>query len=156
GSATDAELDSPEAVALDDDGDLYIADTQNHRVRRVDADTGIITPVAGNGTAGDSGDGGPATAASLDQPRGVAIDAAGRVFIADTNNHRIRRVDLSGNIQTIAGTGDTGYSGDNGPATAAKLRFPRSVAFDSGGDLYFADTENDRVRKVELPGGTIR
>jgi len=156
GEATEAELDSPEGIAVDDDGNLYVADTQNHRIRRVDADTGVITTIAGDGTEGDSGDGGPAIGAQLAEPRGVAVDALGRVFIADTVNHRLRRVDLSGNISTIAGTGDSGYSGDNGPATSAKIRNPGSLAFDTGGDLFFADTENDRIRKVELPSGTIR
>jgi streptogramin lyase len=115
----------------------------------VDAATGIITTVAGNGVQGFSGDGGPATSASLRSPEGVAVDGSGNVFIADTGNQRIRRVDAAtGIITTVAGNGVQGFSGDGGPATSASLSRPFGVAADSFGNLFTADTENQRIRQV--------
>ena len=156
GAATAARLRFPRGVAVATNGDFYIADSDNHRIRLVTAATGIITTTAGDGNDGDSGDGGPATAASLDEPFDVALDASGRLTIADTGNHRIRRVSAAGIISTIAGTGSGGYGGDNGPATAADLHSPSGVAYDISSDLFIADTENNRVRKVDISLGTIR
>ena len=149
GPATAALLASPESVALDGAGNLFIADLGNSRVRRVDAATGVITTVAGAGAAGFGGDGGPATAALLAFPNGVALDGAGNLFIADSSNDRVRRVDAAtGVITTVAGTGVEGFSGDGGPATAARLWGPRGVALDEAGDLFIADADNNRVRRV--------
>ncbi|MDG2306622.1 MAG: hypothetical protein P8R42_18615 [Candidatus Binatia bacterium] len=156
GAATAARLRFPHGVAVATNGDFYIADSDNHRIRLVTAATGVITTTAGDGNEGASGDGGPATAASLDEPFDVALDASGRLTIADTGNHRIRRVSAAGIISTIAGTGSGGYGGDNGPATAADLHSPSGIAYDISSDLFIADTENNRVRKVDISLGTIR
>ena len=156
GPATAAELSGPTGVAVDSAGDLFIADTGNDRIREVNHATGVITTIAGNGTEGYSGDNGPATAAELDDPEGVAVDSAGDLFIADTGNNRIREVNLStGVITTVAGNGTAGYSGDNGPATAAELYIPDGVAVDSAGDLFIADTATTRIREVNLSTGVI-
>jgi len=135
-------------LALDGSGNLFIADTGNHRIRRVDGRTGIITTVAGNGEAGFSGDGGPAVAAALNSPRAVAISGSS-LFIADSSNNRIRRVDLvTGMMTTIAGNGQQAYSGDNGAAGAAALNFPLDIQLDVQGRLFIADTFNHRIRVV--------
>lgn len=156
GPAVEASLAEPNGVAVDAAGNVYIADTTNHRIRRVDAGTGVITTVAGTGTAGSTGDGGPAIDARLFLPRGVAVDAGGDVFVADTANHRVRRVDaVTGIITTLAGTGAQGFSGDGGPAVAARLQLPRGVAVDASGNVYVADTFNHRLRKVAAGTGTI-
>ena len=136
------ELYNPVSVALDGAGNLFIADRYNHRIRKVDS-AGVISTVAGSGEAGVlgggfSGDGGPATAARLSSPSGVALDGAGNLFIADKGNHRIRKVDAAGTISTIAGSGETGiyrggFSGDGGPATSARLSSPSGVALGRGG-----------------------
>ncbi len=151
GPATAARLDSARGVALDGDGNLYIADTENHRIRKVDA-AGTIVTVAGTGAGGYSGDGGPAIAAQLNGPSGVAPDAAGNLYIADFFNHRIRRIDAAGTIVTVAGTGAGGYSGDGGPAIAAQLNGPSGVAPDAAGNLYIADIENHRIRRIDAAG----
>jgi hypothetical protein len=149
GPAVDAHLDDPVGVAVDGSGNVFISDVGEHRVRRVDAATGIITTIAGTGTAGFSGDGGPGTAAKLDYPTGLAVGPDGGLYIADRNNQRVRRVDLtSGTITTVAGNGSTGFAGDGGPATAAKLNSPTDVAFDPTGALHIADNANHRIRKV--------
>ena len=150
GAATAAQLSNPQDVALDAAGNLYIADVNNNRIRKVNS-AGVISTVAGTGTAGFSGDGGAATSAQLHWPRGVALDGAGNLYIADNNNHRIRKVDSSGSISTVAGTGTAGYSGDGGAATSAQLSNPRGVALDGAGNLYIADTSNNRIRKVGPP-----
>jgi len=148
-AATSAELYLPRAVALDATGNLYIADAQNNRIRKVAAATAIITTVAGNGTYGYSGDGGPATKAELNGPFGVALDASGNLYIADFGNNRIRKVAAAtGIITTVAGNGTAGYSGDGGPATSAELIEPQGVAVDGAGNLYIADLANERIRKV--------
>ena len=143
----------PGGVAVDGVGNLYVADSFNHRIRRVDP-SGTITTIAGTGERGFSGDGGPAVAAQLRRPEGVAVDAAGNLYIADRYNNRIRRVDPFGTITTIAGTGEYGFSGDGGPAVAARLRLPYGITADTAGNLYIADTFNDRIRQID-PSGTI-
>ena len=150
GPATNASLGAPNAIALDTNGDLFIADTANSRIRRVDAETGIITTVAGGATAEFAGDGGPATGASLFFPSGVTIDASGNLLIADTFNNRVRRVDaITGIITTVAGNGVFGFSGDGGPAANASLNVPRGIALDTNGDLFIADVGNSRIRRVD-------
>ena len=151
GPAVAAQLSLPYGVALDGAGNLYIADTGNHRIRKVDA-AGVISTVAGDGTPGFGGDGGPAVAAQLRSPTGVAVDGAGNLYIADVNNHRIRKVDAAGAITTVAGDGTFGYSGDGGVAVAAQLNLPRGVAPDGAGNLYIADWVNGRIRKVDAAG----
>ena len=145
GPATSAELNFPEGIAVDAAGNLYIADVGNSRIRKIS--NGVITTAAGNGTMGFSGDNGPATTAQLANPLGVAVDSAGSVYIADRNNHRIRKVS-GGVITTVAGNGTQGFSGDNGPAASAELNYPQGVAVDSAGNLYIVDTGNGRIRKI--------
>jgi len=144
--------DNPEpggALAIDDQDRLYIADTENQRIRRVDFAANTIETVAGNGTAGYSGDGGLATEASLAWPRDIALAGNGRLFIADTDNHRIRVVDLgSGVITTVAGDGNPAFGGDGGPPTGASLHRPWGIALDVSGNLFIADTFNNRIRMV--------
>ncbi len=145
-----AALNQPYGVTPDSAGNLYIADDQNNRIRKVSG--GTITTVAGIGTMGFSGDGGPATSALLYIPHGVAADSAGNLYIADTGNLRVRKVS-GGTITTVAGNGTVSFSGDGGPATSASINIPYGVAVDSAGNLYIADTGNNRIRKVS--GGTI-
>jgi RHS repeat-associated protein len=151
GPAIEAKLNVPSGVTIDASGNLYIVDTQNHRIRKVDTN-GIITTVAGNGTAGYGGDGGPATQARLYYPYGVAVDVSGSLYIADMSNHRIRKVNTNGVITTIAGNGSYGYAGDGGPAIEAKLYEPNGVVVDAAGDLYIADVWNQRIRRVDTSG----
>ena len=151
GPAVAAQLGNPADVALDGAGNLYIVDGHNNRIRKVDA-AGVITTVAGDGTRGFGGDGGPATAAYLDRPYGVALDGAGNLYIGDEGNERIRKVDAAGVITTVAGDGTRGFGGDGGPATAAQLSFPHGVAVDGAGNLYIADMFNQRIRKVDAAG----
>jgi len=152
GAATNASLSVPTGMVLDGAGNLYIADNiTNNRIRKVDTN-GIISTVAGNGAAAYSGDGGPATSASLNFPCGVASDAAGNLYIADSDNQRIRKVGTNGTITTVAGNGTQGYLGDGGPAAGANLNFPFGVAVDASGNLYIADTHNQRIRKVDTNG----
>ena len=156
GPATSARLNLPGEIAFDTNGNLFIADSQNGRVRRVDASTGIITTVAGNGGFTFSGDGGLATAASLNHPAGVALDTNGNLFIADAYNCRVRRVDASsGIITTVAGNGEFSFSGDGGPAIAASLWLPIGVRVDTDGNLFIADLYNHRVRRVDASTGII-
>lgn len=164
GAATSAELNFPSRPAIDIAGDIYIADYQNNRVRRVDAITGVITTIAGTGVAGISGDGGPSTAAQLNGPLSVAVDATGTLYVADTNNERIRAINTGtspitvlgitiqpGQIETVVGTGALGYSGDGGSATSAEIDFPTGLIVDPTGNLFFADAHNNVVRKVAGP-----
>ena len=151
GSATKAQLDSPWDVAMDAEGNIYIADQGNNRIRKVDT-SGVINTVAGTGERGFSGDGGLATEAQLDSPWDVAMDAEGNIYIADQGNNRIRKVDTSGVINTVAGTGEWGFSGDGGLATEAQLNSPTGVAVDAEGNIYITDYGNNRIRKVDTSG----
>ena len=169
GPAASATLSGPGDVAFDGAGNLYIADSGNNAIRMITAATGVITTIAGNaggtpcGSASDAvGDGCPATQATLNLPEGVTLDASANVYIADTNNHRIREVSAAtGVISTIAGSGFTnpngtgGYNGDGIAATSAKLNFPYAVAFDAAGNMYIPDSANQRVREVMAVGGVI-
>ncbi len=147
GLAINAQLDTPVAVAVDAAGNLYIAEAGNNVVRRVTR-SGLVYTVAGNGRRGYVGDGGPATDAALNFPSAVAVDAGGRLWIADTNNHCIRRVSAGGRIETIAGDGVPGFGGDGGAAAEARLRFPSDVAVAPDGSVYLADLGNRRIRKL--------
>jgi len=148
-------LNGPEGVSVDVHGNIYIADFINNRIRMVNT-SGNITTVAGHGTVGFfSGDGGSATSARLNNPKGVFIDGSGNIYIADTYNNRIRMINTSGNITTVAGNGTGGFSGDGGPATSAELNNPFGVFVDGFGNIYIADTGNERIRKVSASTGNI-
>ena len=151
--AAETPLYYPTDVAIDREGNYYIADKSNHRICKVDT-RGMLTKVAGNGSPGYSGDGGPALEASLSSVDGIAVNNAGEIFLAESQNSRVRKVDRYGIITTVAGTGVNGYSGDNGPASQAMLNYPYGVACDHQGNLYIADTSNQRIRKVD-PAGII-
>ena len=151
GPATRARLNAPSGVAVDSAGVLYIADFQNGRIRRVDKN-GVMSTVAGSGRAGFSGDGGPATRASLNGPNRVAVDPLGALYVADVWNNRIRKIDTSGIITTVAGNGRAGFSGDGGPATRARVDWPSDVAVSAQGTLYIADSHNRRIRAVASHG----
>jgi sugar lactone lactonase YvrE len=155
GLATLATLNGPNGIAIDGSGNLYIADTGNNVVRLVSGATGIISTIAGTGAAGYGGDGGPATSAQLNSPWGVTPSVTGQLYIADQNNNRIRAIGTSGVITTVVGTGTEGFSGDAGPASAATLNVPASVAIDAAGNLYVADSGNNRVRKINASTGII-
>ena len=146
GPAVSAQLNVPNGIALDAAGNLYIADYNNNRVRKVAA--GVISTVAGKGTPGFSGDGGLATQAQLNLPYVVTVDPTGNLYIADFGNNRIRIIAANGVIYTAAGNGTAGFSGDNGSPLSAQLHFPSGIAFDTAGNLYFADYENNRVREI--------
>jgi streptogramin lyase len=155
GAAVNAALYTPYDVAIDQAGNVFIADKDNHAIRRVAAGTGIISTVAGGGPArkGYSGDNGPATSARLNTPQGIAVATNGDLYIADAGNHVIRRVDAGSRIiSTFAGAGTSGYSGDNGPATAAQLSSPTRVCLDPSGNVYIADHGNHVIRRVERSG----
>jgi DNA-binding beta-propeller fold protein YncE len=155
GPVNAATLNNVFAVARGPDGALYFCDTDNQRVRRILAN-GHIETVAGNGTRGYAGDGGPATAAALNEPYELAWDRAGHLFFVERLNHLVRRVDArTGLISTIAGTGALGFTGDGGPALTAQFNQPHSLAFDAAGALYVCDVLNHRVRRVDLTTGTI-
>src|SRR5262249_23483311 len=156
GPATGAQLNNPQNVAVDQDGNVYIADIGNHRIRKATASTGTISTVAGNGVAGFGGDGGPATAAQLNQPNNVSVDKDGNLIICDSGNFRIRKVTIAdGKISTVVGKGQSGFGGDGGPATEALINVPVGAIVDPGGNLYFSDRGNNRVRKVTAATGVI-
>jgi DNA-binding beta-propeller fold protein YncE len=157
GPAQAALLSGPFDVAFDSVGNLFFSDTFNHRIRRVDARSGTITTVAGNGEGGYAGDGGPAVQASLNEPYGIAIDRGGNIFIADRLNRRVRRIDAAnGRITTLAGTGEAAYSGDGGPAARAGLAEPNGLALDAEQrHLYIADVADHRVRIIDLASSAI-
>ena len=155
GLAVNASLKHPLHLILDASGNIYFTDRENNRVRKIDAATGIITTIAGNGSGPYSGDGGPATSASLYEPTKICFDLSGNLIIADWRNHRIRKVNSSGIITTIAGTGVSGNGGDGGPATLATLYFPNGIVYDAAGNLYIADV-NHVIRKVDAVTGIIQ
>lgn len=155
GAATSARLNTPRDVFGDTSGNIFIADTGNHRIRKVDGVSGIITTIAGKNSEGYDGDDKVATSAKLWYPNGIFVDSSGNFYIADTDNHRIRKVDTSGIITTVAGTGFAGDSGDGGLAITAMLNYPRGVFGDTSGNLYIADTENHKVRKLDISTGVI-
>ena len=155
GPATAAKLSTPRGLAIDPAGNLVIADGNNNRIRRIDHSTGIITTIAGTGAAGFAGDNGPATAADFFIPHDVKYDAAGNLYVCDCFNNAIRKISTSGIITTIAGNGTPGCSGDNGPATAASLHFPRRSAFDAAGNLYVVDGNNNSIRRINSTTGII-
>jgi sugar lactone lactonase YvrE len=155
-SATSAQLNLPTALALDASNNLYLADTGNHRIRKIIATTGIITTIAGTGIQGFSGDTGPAVSAAIDSPTGLALDASNDLYLADTHNHRIRRINAAtGIITTIAGNGAPGFSGDTTAATTATLALPHGITIDPAGNLYLADTANHRIRRIDATTGII-
>ncbi|MBV8889294.1 MAG: hypothetical protein JO305_06470 [Alphaproteobacteria bacterium] len=156
GPAIAALLNGPFDVTFDGAGNMYFSDTFNHRIRRVEAHTGHIATIAGNGAAGYSGDGGPAIDAALNEPYGIVLDANGSLYIADRLNRVVRCVDRAGLISTLAGTGTAGYGGDGGPAAAAGLAEPNGLALDpQQRRLFIADVADHRVRVVDLAAGTI-
>ena len=157
GPAVRAQLNGPFDVGFDPAGNLYFSDTFNHRIRRIDGHSGIITTVAGNGTAGYSGDGGPAMAASFNEPYGIAVDRHSNIYVADRHNHCVRRIDgATGIVTTFAGNGTAGYSGDDGAAAQAGLVEPNGLGFDPAQQrLFIADVADHRVRIVDLGSGTI-
>ena len=152
-AAKDAELNHPMGMAFDSTGAIYFADTHNHIIRKIDS-SGNITTIAGNGTAGYDGDGGAATDAELNFPHDIAFDKAGNLYISDTSNDVIRKIDTKGIITTVAGDGHYGFKGDGGPALDASFFFPKGLAVDSSGNLYIADSINSRIRMV-TSGGVI-
>lgn len=155
GPATAAKMSYPSGVAVDGEGNLYVAERGSHRIRKVAISTGVISTIAG-GTAGFGGDGGPAVSATFNTPHSLFVDAAGALFIADRNNHRIRKLVLStGIVTTVAGTGSPGFGGDAGGATSARLNEPTGMTVASNGDLYIADCNNHRIRKVAAGTGSI-
>ena len=147
GQAIDAYLCEPNGISFDASGNLYIVDQNNNRIRMVNT-AGIISTVVGTGTAGHIGDGGQATAADIDQAQNITLDTQGNLYIADAANNRIRKVSTNGIIETIVGTGVAGYSGDNGPANVAELNYPIGIVLDAFDNLYIADANNNRIRKV--------
>ncbi|MFD1141442.1 T9SS type A sorting domain-containing protein [Larkinella insperata] len=151
GLAINARLRNPQDVAADSQGNLFVADTDNNRIRKI-APNGTISTIAGTGSAGFNGDGKAATSASLNRPSGVAVDAQGNIFITDRLNQRIRKIDASGMISTVAGSGIRGFAGDGGAATSARLADPQNITLDGQGNLFIADSENNRIRKVNTNG----
>jgi len=151
GAATAAYLNTPWDMIIDSNGDLFVSDQFNHVVRKINHETGIITKIAGTGgVSGSTGDGGSATNAKLNRPAALAFDQLGNLYIADQNNHKIRIITTDGLINTLAGTGSSDFSGDDGSASAAALSYPCGLAFDSNGNLYVADTYNNRIRKITI------
>ena len=156
GQATSINIDQPFGVEVGPDGALYVTEVGQHRVMRVDLKSGELTTVAGSGKKGYAGDGGLATEAQLNEPYEVRFDPQGNMVFVEMQNHLIRKVDKqTGRISTIAGTGKAGYGGDGGPATAAALKIPHSIAFDAAGNLYVADIGNHRIRRIDAKTGII-
>ncbi|MCW5806058.1 MAG: hypothetical protein KIT31_27075 [Deltaproteobacteria bacterium] len=163
-TTTTATFKQPKGLQLDDAGNMYILDQQNFRIRKIEAATGAMSLVAGNGMQGGDGDGGPALQAKLNfeagsnpEPSGGLVFAGGKLYVADTLSSRIRAIDMAtGMIENFAGTGTPGYAGDGGPASAAQLNFPRDLEIGPDGDLYVADTDNNVIRAINLSSGVIR
>jgi streptogramin lyase len=156
GRALEVNVGDPFGVEIGPDGALYITEVRNHRVLRLDLKSGELTTVAGNGTIGYSGDGGPATKAQLNEPYEVRFDSAGNMIFVEMKNHLIRRVDAkTGEISTIAGTGKQGFGGDDGPASKAQFNIPHSIALDAEDNIYVADIGNHRIRRIDATTGTI-
>ncbi len=156
GPAAGAHLSEPFMCVFDTDGNLYIAEATNHCVRRVDVDSGVITTIAGTGEQGYSGDGGPATDATFNQPYSLQVDSNGDVYVVDRLNYVIRKVDAAtGTINTVAGTGEAGYGGDGGPGTLAQFREPNDCFLDGNGGLLIADIQDQRIRRLDLASGII-
>ena len=155
GPASDALMREPFMCAFDDAGNLFVCEATNHIVRRVDAQTGVITTIAGTGEPGYTGDGGPATEATMYEPYSLAIDSDGSVYIVDRLNAVVRRVDANGIITTVAGTGEPGYSGDGGPGIEAQMREPNDCFLDGKGGLLIADIQDQRIRRLDIATGVI-
>ena len=156
GGFSDQQVNNPYGIIFGPDGALYFCDLDNQRIRRLDPATRRMTTIAGNGEKGYAGDGGPATGASLNMPHEIQFDARGNLYIAERDNHVIRKVEkASGVISTCAGTGAAGFSGDGGPAVRAQLRQPHSIIIDRQGKLLICDIGNQRIRSVDLGTGTI-
>lgn len=160
GPATKADVGGPFGITIGPDGALYVCETTTHVIRRVeilrDDKTGMISTVAGSGTKGYSGDGGPTTAAELNEPYEVRFDQNGNMYFVEMQNHVVRRIDAkTGMISTVAGTGKQGFSGDNGPAADATFSRPHSIALDHSGNLYICDIGNHRIRRVDLKSGIV-
>lgn len=151
GMATTAQMNQPSGIAVGSDGVLYIADSKSHCIRKID-NQGIITTIAGNGNQGYYGDRGAATAAKLNQPRGITLDNDGNLYIADSQNHVIRKIDNQGIITTIAGNNTAGYCCEGIPATMAQLNYPVDVAIDEANNLYITDKNNYVIRKIDNNG----
>ncbi|MBZ5626001.1 MAG: hypothetical protein LAQ69_46030 [Acidobacteriia bacterium] len=151
GYAGDGGVGAPTAVAMAPSGNLILADPENNVIREV-LSTGAVRVIAGTGETGFSGDGGPAIMAKLNHPSHIALDASGAIYISDSDNVCIRKIDARGYITTIAGIGEVGFSGDGGPAVAARLNRPAGIAIDSVGNIYVADAGNNRVRQISLTG----
>jgi sugar lactone lactonase YvrE len=153
---TETQVGNPYGMAIGPDGALYFCDLDNQRIRRFDLKTKRLATIAGNGEKGYSGDGGPAVAATLNMPHELRFDAKGDIYIAERDNHVIRKVDMkTGIISTVAGTGKAGFSGDGGPGTSAQLRQPHSIFFDRDGSLLICDLANNRIRRLHLDTGII-
>ncbi len=156
GPAVEAMVGEPYGLTLGPDGALYVCEIKSHVIRRIDEKTGIISTVAGSGKKGYSGDGGPALEAKLNEPYEVRFDQAGNMYFVEMVNHIVRRVDAkTGKIETVAGTGKKGFSGDGGPATEATFAQPHSIALDKNDNLYICDIGNHRVRRVDLKTGIV-
>jgi sugar lactone lactonase YvrE len=154
---SDRQVNNPYGVLIGPDGGLYFCDLDNQRIRRIDPRTQKTGDVVGSGQRGHAGDGGPATAAALNMPHEIAFDARGHLYIAERDNHVVRKVDgRTGLISTLAGTGVAGFSGDGGPAAKAQLRQPHSIALGRDGRLLVCDVGNHRIRAVDLSSGTIQ
>jgi streptogramin lyase len=156
GNGDKAVVGQPFGVEFGPDGQLYICEVENHRIQKLDLKTGKLTPVAGTGKRGYSGDGGPALSAEMNEPYELRFDAGGNLWVVEMKNHVVRRIDArTGIITTVAGTGQPGFSGDGGQATAAQFNQPHSIALDAAGHLYICDIQNHRIRKVDAKTGVV-
>ncbi len=156
GIAVNAKFNNPNGMCIDAAGNLYISEEYNHTIRKIDKITGLVSTMAGTGSAGFSGDGGVAIAAKMNQPAGICVDNSGNIYIADKGNSRIRKIKVAtGLMSTVAGDTISGYSGDGSAATAAKLSYPKGVCVDASGNIFIADFGNNRIRKVDVNTGLI-